>query len=250
MKRKKEDLKQLPLKVNSIISSGNIVCEHWHSHIELIMLLSGQAVAVVGKNKIYIKKGDVIFINRALLHSVFADQKCHLLGFVIPSEKEITKFPINLQYNPVINHDAVSKLLIMLYEEYSSGDYAILKAYVDLLTKLISREILPAYISQSDSDIIAYINNHYFGKISIEDIARGVNLSKYYLLHSFKKQYGITVNNYLTNFRIERALEMLNENVKTAEIAEKCGFSDNGYFCKVFKKVMGISVRDYRKLNK
>lgn len=248
MKRKEELLKQQPLKINNINSSGKIVVEHWHNHIEVILVMKGEAEFTVRQEKYMGKKGDVFFINRTNLHSVFTKNKCHILGFVIPVNEELSSLPIGLDYNPIVKNPDIQNLLMMLYNEYPSKNNGIIKAYVKLITKLIIREVFPNDMLKTDKPVIDYIKDHYFEKISIDDIAKSVNLSKYYFIHKFKEENGITVNSYLTNIRIEKAIELLNNNNKTVEVAEKCGFSDEGYFCKVFKKVMGLSVRDYKKL--
>lgn len=248
MKRNKENLNQLPLKVNEIENSGQIIYNHWHNHIELIMLLSGEAKVNVGKHKFVLKKGEIVFINRNLIHGAYSDEKCHFLGLVIPVNDISSKIPIDLEYDPIISDKSLSELILIIYREYKNNDFTILKSYSELITKLIFRKIMPNNLSHYDSGAIDYIKKHYSENITLSDIADSVNLSKYYFSHYFKKQYGITVNNYLTNVRIEKSLELLNENKKTTEIAERCGFSDDCYYCRVFKKVMGITVRDYRKL--
>ncbi len=249
MQRKRENLNQLPLKVNKIENSGQIIYNHWHNHIELIMLLSGEANVTVGKYKFLLKEGEIAFINRNLIHGAYSDEKCHLLGLVIPVNDISSKIPIDLEYNPIITDENLSELIFIIYREYKHNDFTVLKSYSELITKLIFRKVMTNSFSHYDSGAIDYINKHYSENITLSDIADSVNLSKYYFSHYFKNQYGITVSNYLTNLRIEKSLELLNENKKTAEIAERCGFSDDCYFCRVFKKVMGITVRDYRKLN-
>ncbi|MBO4468547.1 MAG: AraC family transcriptional regulator [Clostridia bacterium] len=248
MKRKEEMLKQQPLKINNINSSGEIVVEHWHNHTEVIMVMDGEAEFTIKQEKYKGKKGDVFFINRTNLHKVVAKGNCHILGFVIPVNEDLLNLPIGLDYDPMVKSPDTRNLLLMLYNEYPSKNKGIIKAYVKLILKLVIREVFPKNMLKADRPVIDYIKNHYSEKISIEDIADSVNLSKYYFIRKFKEENGITVNSYLTNIRIEKALELLNDNSKTLEVAEKCGFSDEGYFCKVFKKVTGLSVRDYKRL--
>lgn len=249
MKRKEELLKQQPLKINNINSTGKIVVDHWHIHTEVIMVMEGEAEFTVRQEQYHGKKGDMFFINRTNLHGAFAKEKCHILGFVIPVTEELLSLPIGLNYDPRVKSPEIRSLLMMLYNEYPSKNNSIIKAYVKLILKLLIREVFPSDMLKADKPVIDYIRNHYSEKISIEDIAKSVNLSKYYFIHKFKEENGITVNSYLTNVRIEKAIELLDNNSKTIDVAEKCGFSDEGYFCKVFKKVMGLSVRDYKKLH-
>ena len=64
----------------------------------------------------------------------------------------------------------------------------------------------------------------------------------------FKKFTNFTPMEYLTNYRVERACELLKPTDKTvAEIAFDCGFSGNSYFGEIFKRSMGITPKEYRK---
>ncbi|MGN1368756.1 MAG: helix-turn-helix domain-containing protein, partial [Aristaeellaceae bacterium] len=56
-----------------------------------------------------------------------------------------------------------------------------------------------------------------------------------------------TIKCYLTNYRIEQAQKLLlNEHYRSKEIAARCGFSDNGYFTKVFRRCTGMTPLEYR----
>lgn len=93
-----------------------------------------------------------------------------------------------------------------------------------------------------------YISENIDKKISISDICAALDCSKSTLLNSFKKQYGTTVNSYITELRLEKAIHMLSEGRKTiCEIASETGFSDQSYFSKVFSSRFGISPLEYSK---
>ncbi|MGN0793800.1 MAG: helix-turn-helix domain-containing protein [Aristaeellaceae bacterium] len=63
----------------------------------------------------------------------------------------------------------------------------------------------------------------------------------------FKNETGRTIKCYLTNYRIEQAQKLLrNEHYRSKEIAARCGFSDNGYFTKVFRRSTGMTPLEYR----
>lgn len=92
-----------------------------------------------------------------------------------------------------------------------------------------------------------YINENIGGKISIGDICHVLNCSKSTLLTTFKKQYGITVNTYITEQRLAIAVRLLSEsNMTISEIAAETGFSDQSYFSKVFSAKYGVPPSEYR----
>lgn len=92
-----------------------------------------------------------------------------------------------------------------------------------------------------------YINEHYSEKITLEEVAKVVFLNESYLSVFFKERTGMFFSDYILNVRIEKGKEMLKKsNLMVCEIAEKAGFSDYRYFCKVFKKEVNMSPLEYR----
>ena len=85
---------------------------------------------------------------------------------------------------------------------------------------------------------------------SITSIAKELNYNPKYLSHIFKKQMVVSYSEYLRNYRINYAVSLLNHGIDSVKnIAFLSGFSDPLYFSNVFKKVMGISPKDYKSRN-
>lgn len=96
-----------------------------------------------------------------------------------------------------------------------------------------------------------FIRANYKKKIKLEEISKEVYLSPYYLSHIFKKETRSTLFQYLTNVRIEEAKRLLETTQwNTTRISFEVGCTDQSYFCKVFKKIVGISSSKYRKMIK
>lgn len=93
-----------------------------------------------------------------------------------------------------------------------------------------------------------FIRTNYKKKIKLVDISKAVSLSPYYLSHIFKRETESTLLEYLIKVRIEEAKRLLENTLwNTTQISFEVGYSDQSYFCKVFKKSEGISPSDYRK---
>ena len=93
-----------------------------------------------------------------------------------------------------------------------------------------------------------YISAHYNDPdISVGTVAQSLNISEGYLSHTFKKETDYTLLNYLTRYRIHKAMELLKDcRVKVYEVAEQVGYRDIGYFSATFKKYAGISPSEYQ----
>lgn len=97
-----------------------------------------------------------------------------------------------------------------------------------------------------------YISKNYGNdKLSVKDISAHVFLSASYVCTFFKNETGQTLNQYLTEYRMEKAKNLLADpRYKVADISSRVGYSDGNYFGKSFKKYTGLSPSEYReKLN-
>lgn len=92
-----------------------------------------------------------------------------------------------------------------------------------------------------------YIEENYGSTIKVEDIAENIGVDRKYLRNLFFKYLGVSTKDYLTNYRIEKAKEMLAANsVAVCEVASAVGYADALGFSKLFKKHVGVSPSDYR----
>lgn len=95
--------------------------------------------------------------------------------------------------------------------------------------------------------IRVYIETHYMEDIALQDVAAAMNYSDAYFCKLFKQCFDKSFVTYLTDFRVEKAKEMLADvviNIK--DISTGVGYRDSNYFAKVFKRVVGVTPSDYR----
>ena len=93
-----------------------------------------------------------------------------------------------------------------------------------------------------------YISRNYMNDtLSVKDISSHVYLSASYVCTFFKSETGQTLNQYLTEYRMEKAKQLLSDpRYKISEISSKVGYTDGNYFGKSFKKYSGFSPSEYR----
>ncbi|UHA74842.1 AraC family transcriptional regulator [Paenibacillus sp. 481] len=91
-----------------------------------------------------------------------------------------------------------------------------------------------------------YMNNHFHHNLSIEQLAGIAEVSPKYFVDLFKKTYGVSAIDYLTELRMNQAkLIMARSNVRLRDVAQQIGYNDEFYFSRKFKQVIGVSPSVY-----
>lgn len=108
------------------------------------------------------------------------------------------------------------------------------------------KEMIGSLSSGKLSEIKKYIDDNYLNNIMLNDLAKEVGMSKYYLIRQFEKQHGLSPHKYLTNLRINHAKELLKNNNDFANIALESGFYDQSHFTKYFKEYTGVTPMKYK----
>ncbi len=131
-------------------------------------------------------------------------------------------------------HEAIVKLLTIFAQHLSMACNQIV---------LQEQNAEPPVIARAKK----FIHDHQTEEISLEQVAKSVNTSRFYFCKMFKKATGINFTDYLSRVRTERAKNLLlNPNLRVSEIAYEAGFQSLTHFNRVFKRVLGQSPTEYR----
>ncbi len=99
-------------------------------------------------------------------------------------------------------------------------------------------------------EAVRYIEENLTQRLTLNQVASSINLSPNYLSSLFKKELGVGFVDYITEKRVERAKELLeNTGLRTYEVAQQAGFVDESYFSKTFKRITGKRPSAFRKRN-
>lgn len=144
------------------------------------------------------------------------------------------------------SYDSVRDFLIKI--SACPDYYSMLDFFADSVYTLENRSEGQIRCSREILKALQYIQAHYSDPLTLPQIAHIAGLSPNYFSSLFKKEMGSSFLDYLNRYRIEKSMELLlNTSLKTYEIAWKCGFSDEGYFGKTFKKYTGKTPNEYKK---
>jgi two-component system response regulator YesN len=96
--------------------------------------------------------------------------------------------------------------------------------------------------------LMDYIKSNYREPITLQQLSNHLFLSPNYLCSLFKQETGITIVDYIKQFRIEMAKQLLeSSHLKVYEIAESVGFTSSSYLCRVFKEMTGININEFKR---
>ena len=117
--------------------------------------------------------------------------------------------------------------------------------FLEILLEQKKTDIPVAEYSKIAIDMIAFVEDNYGRKLTLQDAAKHFGYSKQYFCKWCKSEFGVAFNEFLNAVRITHARSLLTGGYSVEETAEKCGFSDPCYFSKVFKKFVGTPPKAY-----
>lgn len=250
----------------------NWCVKHSHNTYEIFFLVKGEK-GIMRQNKSYhLKPGYVFLCAPKFVHSYMGNgpysrymitfSQRFLETYFTPGFKRMLTQCFTsevIRLNAKEQERFVELFELMLEERTNGGPYPLQLANImNMLDKASERQqdhpILPEHTNKEMAaivNVVTYINSHYREIKSMDEIVQACFISKSYLCHIFKKEYNMTVMEYLKRVRIRYACEFLATSDKTFSlIATKMGFADISHFTKNFKKIMGCTPREYREAKK
>lgn len=240
---------------------------HTHSFTEIFYCIKGRGRFHV-ENKIFdVKEDDLVIVNANVNHTE-SSKESEPLEYIVLGIEGISLFfkdrEDHLLYSLHNYHEYKHEILFyiksLLMEAKSHGNY------YDLITQNLLEILIYNIIRRADGTLtlsnnsninsnLDYIKNYiescFEQNISLDKLCDMSYINKFYLVHSFKKMYGITPMQHLNNVRLKKASQLLkNTNHSIGQIAQIVGMSSQSYFAQNFKKHFNLSPNKYRNLKK
>ena len=240
----------------------------------VIYLISGEITAVVGGEKLgHLSPGSLLYIPAGVPYKLkskylravavafdptdarpepadrlspvlaadFKEELCHNDGLNAPLDKYILLSDMESERDAFIR---MSNLFTSAEGHYRARISAIFKL---ILLKVIDTSDENALPGRMVEELDNYIRENSGEEISNTEIGAIFGYHPFYVSRMLKERKGITLRQYIINYRLKNAKRLLELTDKSAaDIAQECGFTDASYFAKTFKSAFGMTPKEYR----
>ena len=239
---------------------------HTHGFTELFYVIGGIGQFNIEKEVYSVSANDLIIVNPNIEHTEISFNANPLEYIVLGVEGLELSFQDDQESRYCIVNFGNIKGTILFYlqnmlleiEKKTPGYETVCQDLMEILAISIMRQtnysatIAPIRKNSPKlcSIVRKYIDDHFKESLTLELLAEQTHVSKYYMVHAFTEEYGISPINYMISCRIEEAKHLLkNDDYALAHISHMLGFSSPSYFSQTFKKLTGMSPNEYRKSN-
>ncbi|SCK01406.1 Methylphosphotriester-DNA--protein-cysteine S-methyltransferase [uncultured Clostridium sp.] len=249
---------------------------HMHPFTEIFFITSGQGTFQIGDEIVSVKESDLILINPNCSHTERSVSSSNPLEYIVFA---INNLAIGTSPSTLTDDDTKDTLNTYKILNFNKKKSEILYNLNTLIRELeeknlnyelACKSILTLFLIQvmrnTSSDIFItenfekiniecmkiknYIDSHYSENITLDFLSNLTYVNKFHLVHLFTKEMGISPINYLINRRIDESKNLLSTtNYSIRDISSIVGFSNSSYFSQMFKKITGISPKDFRSNN-
>jgi two-component system response regulator YesN len=176
-------------------------------------------------------------------HIIFHDSADNLIA-ITPIHSPSEWYELSASLQQVIEQH-LEQVVIVAQRPLTDLVRGVSAAYQELLLELNRKVSYTPAVLLSQKHIETY---YYKEDFSLQDLAEIIKISPTYLSRLLKNEIGVSFIEYLTQVRVEKAIQMMSDpTIKLYEVAEKVGYSNQHYFSTTFKKVVGLSPAEYRK---
>ena len=248
---------------------------HSHDVFEVLLCLSDDIFILNNDVISLLHKNDLIVFNDTDIHGIIADINQEFERMVLMFDPEFIKEFRNTFdllrcfHEPVeqtkrichLSHEQLQNILFF-YQSLAAlnkddSDVSKMKKKLLLADMLLGINILYDETSPHEialkadhqfnkiQRVLSYINENLAQDLSLEVLSEQFYISTSYLSVIFKEITGYSVSNYIINKRIFLAAELLKQNRSVSEVSESCGFNNYSHFIRTFKKIRGVSPKQY-----
>lgn len=226
------------------------------------VVLDGKGALEYDRQHRELETGDCFFIDCRSPYSYQSDQDApwelvwvYFNGCTTEEYYKLFRAQLPFVFHPLSTMKFVSQIQEILRinaESYADTEVLTSELLVSLLTMLLTvnsiAEETDTVLQSKLKTILSYIDANFTAELRLDELANRFDISKYYLTREFKQAYGETIFQHIIGLRINYAKRLLRFTDKSVEeISALCGFNDQSYFSKQFKKAENITCLAFRR---
>lgn len=245
--------------------------EHDHSNHALFISLSGTSWLNMPSNGYpqlqKLLAGGIAITPATVMHSAILDEGSEFIILYLNPE-----FINRSVYHLGLQHQSLLKPLLIESDPLIQSIGTTLKTevefsqecdrlYTESLLTALSAHLLKRYAipqeqlqapksglsSQKLSCTLDYIDAHLSNALQLEELANGLDMSRYHFCRLFRESVGTTPYQYILRQRVERAKQLLRrQELSLVDIALTCGFANQSHFTRRFRQYVGVTPKQYR----
>ncbi|WP_294351735.1 AraC family transcriptional regulator [uncultured Clostridium sp.] len=247
---------------------------HYHDFNKIIIFISGDVSYIIEGKSYNLKPWDILFVNNHDIHKPIVNssqtyeriiiwinskfleshnyENCDLTKcFKLVDEKRLNLIRLNNDFQKELKD-----LIYLLESSLNSKEFGSTllsnSLFIQLIIYLNRIHIYNKYIQDENifkydkeiENILLYINQNLSEDLSIGTLSQKFFISRYYLMHKFKKETGYTLHNYILSKRLFKAKELIKSGTPITTASMQCGFNDYSSFLRSFKKTFNCSPRE------
>ncbi|OCJ10275.1 AraC family transcriptional regulator [Rhizobium sp. AC27/96] len=255
-------------------TADTMAAAHWHDHVEVNLLMEGEMTYLFNGRQERVEAGRLVLFWAAIPHQTIAVSAnaplvCAYLPLVdflaLPIDGEARQAIMQGRFLREGNRETPDTIMVPRWEkEWRTGN-AVRQRLIVEEVRLRMRRLILDNSERADSTIsispvssggqtVRYvetltnlINSQYANPISVTDLAKLAGIHASTANKAFRSVLGMSVNDYLTRYRIARAMQRLTDtNDPVLQIGFDCGFGSSSRFYEIFKERTGTTPRQFR----
>ena len=263
-----EDYSQIKERTPCVVNSDIIRTKHklsdtanWHNNIEIQICCEGSGYVILNGARSEIGVGDIVAVNCNTIHFTGTDDYIKYHCIIIDNDfcRNSGIDCADIQFENIFKNRKIENSITETVETYKNSDDICYKAklqrlILEILIEMRLHHTESTSLSKYDTkyfkevkEAILYIQSNYKKKITLEDLSKAMYIDKYTLSKKFKAFTGITIVDYINDYRCKMALSMIQKGEQINSAARNCGFNNISFFTKTFKRHIGNLPSFYKK---
>ena len=250
---------------------------HRHIFFELVYVVNGTATHHLGDEITQLHAGDYFIIDTGSVHCYqdvdnfeivnclflpeYIDRalsECPSLSLLLSNQALRFGVPVSIRAADRVFHDpdgTILRIIQTMEQEYAAQDMGYMELLRCHLTQVLvclvraSRAAEQSYTPhKATAVVLEYLRTHFAEPLSLDVLSHRVGYIPQYVSTLFRKDTGMTLQEYQQKLRIEEACRLMSrKDLHMTDIALAVGYSDTKHFSRVFRRYKGFSPREYQK---